>query len=400
MPSDQKDTTPDVANDDYEAKFNTTSNRLNKLESAGDTNEQGDASPEDLKDREAHGDDKRWKTSSDNKKDAKKRTEKHVRRGPIGRLRHGSAYMFIVGLILLGVWFSSIFAPNILLVNMKEMFTNDLADATIALYTYDKKMLGNRLGKADCSKKESIKCKLSTMSRQEVKAYEKSGFTVEGDKVEEDNLDDSDPSNDKPESRYKVTSIEFPHDGGTATDADSFEENTNKSSAMKALVYGVFHPKSSFFMDERYKQRIKWRYDLTKNPTVYGTTEEAVNKSFDKAMQGSGEEIDKTGGGAFSLKTLGGDKGKDGLNETSKTIGEQANSYVQLQCAYYTQGKVTSNATKKAKEITVGRFAMQYLKAADQIKAGLADEITANTLSSKLAWSSDGGLMVETPQMR
>lgn len=388
MPSAQKDTTPDVANDDYEQKFNTTSNRLNKLESAGDKDDQ--SNPDNLKAQEEHGEDKRWKTSTSNKADEKKRKERRKQRGPLGRLRHNSAYLFVVGLILLGVWFSSIFAPNILLVNMKEMFTNDLADATIALYTYDKKMLGNRLGKADCNNKKSIKCKLSTMSRQEVKAYEKAGFTVEGDKVEEDNLDDNDPSNDKPESRYKVTSIEFPHDGGTATDADAFEKNTNKSSAMKALVYSVFHPKSSFFMDERYKQRIKWRYDLTKNPTVYGTTEEKVNESFDKSMQGSDEAIDKTGGGAFSLKTLGG-KGKDGLKEASKTVGELANSYVQLQCAYYTQGKITSNAAKKAKEITVGRFAMQYLKAADQIKAGLADEITANTLSGKLAWSSDGG---------
>jgi hypothetical protein len=46
---------------------------------------------------------------------------------------------------------------------------------------------------------------------------------------------------------------------------------------------------------------------------------------------------------------------------------------------------------KKAKSVTVARFAMQYLKAADQIKAGLAEEIPANILSSKLAWSDDGG---------
>lgn len=392
MAQARKNDSLNVAEDDYREKFNTTSNKLNRLESRGSTSGDPDTtSPGDTKGKEVKAEKKQLESSQKTKRAAEKRKQKQARRGLIGKIRQNSAYVFIVGLIVLGVWFSSIFAPNILLVNMKEMFTNDLADATIALYTYDKKMLDNRLGKADCGEKDSIKCKLSTMSRHEVKAYEKAGFTINGDKVEEDNLDDNDPSNDKPESRYKVSSIEFPHGAGTATDAESFEKNTNSSSAMKALVYSVFHPKSSFFMDERYKQRIKWRYDLTKNATVYGTTEDEVNKSFDRAMQGSGEKIDKAGGGALSLKTLADDKAKKGIEEVSKQVGEQSNSYVQLQCAYYTVGKVTSNAAKKAKETSVARFAMQYLKAADQIKAGLADEITANTLSGKLAWSSDGG---------
>ena len=302
-----------------------------------------------------------------------------------------SAYGFIVVLLILGIWFSTVFAPNIILVNIKEMFTNDLTDATVALYEYDKKLMDHKIGKADCSKKESIKCKLTTMSRNQVKSLERAGFTVEGDKVTEDNLDDNDHSNNKPESRYKVTSITFPHKGGTATSAASFEENANKSSALKALTYSVFNPKSSFFMDERYKQRIKWRYDLTKEPEVSGTTADAVDESFNEAMQGSDEEIDDAGQGAFSLKTLAG-SGKSGLEATANRVGEQSNSYTQLQCAFYTQGKVVSNATRKAKEITAARFAMQYLKAADQAKSDVgADEITINALSSKLAWSSDGG---------
>lgn len=316
---------------------------------------------------------------------------KHVGQRRLGIVQSGSAYGFIIVLVILGIWFSSVFAPNIILVNIKEMFTNDLTDATIALYTYDKKLLDSKLGKADCSKKESIKCKLTTMSRNQVKSFERAGFTVEGEKVTEDNRDDNDHSNDKPESRYKVTSITFPHKGGSATSADSFEKNANKSSGLKALTYSVFNPKSSFFMDERYKQRIKWRYDLTKDPEVYGTTADEVDESFNEAMQGDDEEIDDAGQGAFSLETLAG-SGKSGLEATANRIGEQSNSYTQLQCAFYTQGKVVSNATKKAKEITAARFAMQYLKAADQIKADVgADEITMNALSSKLAWSSDGG---------
>ncbi len=389
MPEDKnQDDDKNVADEAYKRKF-ATSKQLKEMEAAAaEKSVDGD-----VKSLETHADDPHWKTTDVGKDTKETDTETKsvsLKRGVLGRVRHGSAYGFIIGIILVGVWFSSVFAPNVILVNIKEMFTNDLTDATTALYTYDKTMLNYKIGHADCGDKDTIKCKLTTMSRQEVKSLEKAGFTVNGDKVTEDNLDDQDQKNNKPESRFKVTSIDFPHNGGSATDADSFEKNTNKSSAMKALVYSVFNPKSSFFMDARYKQRIKWRYDLTKNPTVSGNSEDAVNKSFDASMQGKDETIDKTGQGAFSLKTLGG-KGSSGLQQTSETVGNNAYSYVGLQCAYYTQGKIVSNDAHKAKQITVARFAMQYLKAADQIKAGLASEMPANTLSAKLAQSSDGG---------
>ena len=252
----QKDSREDdknIADEAYKRTF-ATKQQLKEMEAkAADTTVEGD-----IKSLESHANDSHWKTTDIGKgSDAK---TIRVQRGRLGRLRHGSAYAFIIGLIVSGVWFSSVFAPNIIMVNIKEMFTNDLADATIALFTYDKTMLNYKIGHADCGDKDTIKCKLSTMSRQQVKSLEKAGFTVNGDKVTEDNRDDTDPSNDKPESRYKVTSIVFPHDGGTASDADSFEKNTNKSSAMKALVYSVFNPKSSFFMDTRFKDRIKWHY--------------------------------------------------------------------------------------------------------------------------------------------
>lgn len=387
----------DVADENYKRTFGT-SKQLEEMEAAAAASEpeseaatqakQASSSKEKakvLEKQEGASDTAHWRTTK-----AADALGGKTKRGIIGRVRHGSAYLFIIGIIVAGAWYSSVFAPNILMVNIKEMFTNDLSDATIALWTYDKKMLDHKLGKADCGTKDSIKCKLSTMSRQQVKALEKAGFTVNGEKVDEDNRDDFDPDNDKTESRYKVTSIEFPHDGGTASSADQFEQNTNKSSAMKSLVYSVFHPKTSFFMDERFKQRLKWRYDLTKNPTVTGNTEEAVDKSFDASMKGDDEKIDDTGQGPVSLKTLESD-GKSQLKDASKRIGKLANAYVGLQCAYYTQFKITYNATKKARETTVARFAMQYLKAADQIKAGLAEEMAANVLSSKLAWSDEGG---------
>lgn len=379
----------DAADEQYRRTFAHRKKQLNEMEqdateadrddeadgddSDGDKNPPSDMSAKDVKSLENQGGGTAsyWKNSS---KEPKK-IDTHIGRTPLGTLRHASAYAFLLGLVVLGLGYSAVFAPNIIMVNIKEMYTNDLADATIALYTYEKKLLDYKLKNSQCND-TSIKCKLAHMSRNQVNRLEKAGFKANG--------------SSSSDNRVKVSSIEFPHNHGTASSSDEFDKNANKSHGMKSLVYSVFNPKASFFMDARYKQRIKWRYDLTKGTTVSGADEKEVDKSFDESMKGDGEQIDDTGGGAFSLLTLADEKGKEGLKKTSNRVGELAWAYVGLQCAYYTHGKIVTNASKKAKQNAIARFAMQYLKAADQIKAGLADEVTANVLSSKLAWSNDG----------
>lgn len=381
----------DVADEHYKRTF-ATSKQLEEMEEEAVDNPDSDSadtvkSIKDVKKLEQQPTEAHWKTKRIGESG---RGDLHVGRTTIGVLRHGSAYAFVLGLTVLGIWFSAVFAPNILLVNIKEMFTDDLADATGALYTYDKKMLDYKLGKADCGDKESIKCKLSTMSRNEVKRFERAGFTVQGEKLDEDNRDDNDFTNDKPESRYKVTGITFPHGAGSASSADDYEKIADKSTNLKALAHSVWNPKSSWFQDERYRQRIQWRYDLTKDITVRGDTEDDVNEAFDDSMEGETEQMDDAGSGNYSLKGLAGNVGKDGLKKTSERIANMTNAYGSIQCAYYTQFKVSYAAMKKAKETSVARFAMQYLKAADQIKDGRAEEVAANLLSSKLAHSDDG----------
>jgi hypothetical protein len=379
----QEDDPYDAADNDYQNKFNKTGKSLKERESAPD-NQTNDK--KDLKSQESKGT-INWKRDG-KKKDHKTSLVKQV----AGNLRNKSAFVFVVVMILVGIGYSSIFAPNIILVNIKDLFTNDLADSTTALAKYTVKMIDYKLGKSDCGDKDTIKCKLTTMSRNQKQTLERHGFKVNGEKVDEDNLDDNDPKNDKTkESRWKVSSIDFPKNAGSASDGKSYQKLADTSDEIRYLTNGVWNPRSSFYQDARFRQRIKNQYDLTKSATTYGTTEEQVNKSFDASMQGSNEKIDESGRGAFSLKTLGGGKGSEGLNKTAMAIANLSNSYVGNQCAYYTAAKVVYNDAKKAKQVTVARFAMQYLKAADQIKSGLSDEITANTLSGKLAWSSDGG---------
>lgn len=371
-----------AAESDYDKKFNQ---RHNAPTSA------------DLKQQEAAGTDAEWKTST-----IKKKNQQPAKRGRFrfagrrgGKLRQGSAFGFIIGMLLLGVWYTSVFAPNILLVNIKEMYTNDLADATIALNTYYWKMMNYKIGRSQCGDKEHIKCRLSTMSRAQKQAFEKQGFIVIGSKVEEDNRDDFQPGNEKPEQRYQVAAIIPPMKSpGFIATGDMLWLYAQMSSANKSLVYDVFNPKSSFFQDTRFKQRIKSKYGLTKSVTTGGATEQGVNRSFDASV--------KSGGGGFDLFARPNSQNGISLADLSnpltaaqllaamQPLSAQSYSFVGLQCAWYSFGKAVTNAAKVAKHTTVARFAMQYLKAADQIKLGTSDAVTINTLSGKLASSTSG----------
>ncbi len=381
--ADKYNPSKNAAERDYEKKFNPT--------------EQGDPkNARDLRDKEETGD-ANWKTVAKKKSgtsDKKGRFGFSGRRA--GKLRHASAFGFIAGIVLLGVWYTSIFAPNILLVNMKEMYTNDLADATIALDTYYKKMMNYKIGRSNCSEKDSIKCKLSTMSRTQKLAFEKRGFTVIGSKIQEDNLDDGVSGNDMPEQRYQVTAIVPPiQSPGIIATGDMLWAYAQLSTANKALVHGVFDPKSGFFMDKRFSQRLKDKYDLTKRVTINGRSEQQVNRSFDKSMTGNNEGIDIYGrpnaNGGLGLGTLRSPIVAANMQIAAQNLSTQSYSYVGVQCAWYAFGKSVTNNAKTAKAHTIARFAMQYLKQADAVKAGIAEEVPTNILSSKLAASINGG---------
>ena len=146
-----------AAEADYKRKFNRTA--------------EGESAKNDLKAKEAAGSDASWKTTTKKKQavTADKKGRFNFRGRNAGKLHHASAFAFIIGVFVLGVAYTSLFAPNIMMVNIKEMYTNDLADSTIALDAYAKKLMNYRLGHSNCGDKESIKCKLSTMPRGRVK---------------------------------------------------------------------------------------------------------------------------------------------------------------------------------------------------------------------------------------
>ena len=379
-----------VADADYEKKFNK---------------QPKSAEAKKLKEQEA-APDADWKTITKTKKrsssdDDKGRFRFVGRRA--GSFRNGSAFLFIVGVVMLGVMYTSVFAPNIILVNLKEMYVNDLADTTTALNTYYWKLMNYKIGQSQCSGGGSnenpsgdIKCKLSTMSRQQKLAFEKQGFTVLGSKVREDMRDDGQSGNEQGESRYQVMGIIPPATSpGFIATGDMLYLYAQLSSANKALVYNVFNPKSSFYHDTRFKERLKNRYGLSKSSTVGGSTEAEVRQAFDSSLNndsgGIGLEGEPSKAGGVSLSSLANPSSALSYIAAAGTLAAPTTSYSGLVCSWYALANAVTNNAKTAKAHTVARFAMQYLKAADQIKVGTSQDITINTLSSNLAQSTGGG---------
>ena len=112
-------------------------------------------------------------------------------------------------------------------------------------------------------------------------------------------------------------------------------------------------------------------------------------------MTGSNEGVDIFGRpnaeGGVGLGSLRNPIQAVNMQLAARNLANVSTSYVGLQCAWYSYAKTVTNNAKTAKAHTIARFAMQYLKAADQIKAGTSEDVTIGTLSSKLAQSTGGG---------
>lgn len=565
-----------VSERDYEQKFNRSLS--------------SNAGAADIKEQELTGD-RSWQVNKKNSskkvstEDTKKNNKNFWLKNRLlspGRLKRGSAFFFIFGVVGAAVWYASVLAPNILLVNTKEIYTNDLADATTALEIYTQISYLNKIGPqsaSDCKNNgnkeiQSVKCRLTSFSRYEKQAFERQGWIVIAEEIGKDNRDNQNTDDDeKIESRFKVNALLPPKytqvlqaalssgmtsiekiarsaesnsfiqqkqalqlkksdadKQGNTGDSENYKKEIDKldktiekidtsggligsilpkkedlqrdlddmfkknvtnlvkiddkiqympivsgpqlwlysqlSAEAKEQVWSVFNPRSSFFHDARFIQRLKSRYNMSKNITVAGNNESAVEDSFDSSVGVLGGGIDEWTGqtdptygtslAALSTPlnkmaaktavndTIGllssmftqppdtnllknlitkddiaslGDKGPldlltdlgsklstidPSLEKLEAIIDKQlpypaklqvaANvlalnsySYTDLMCSWYTIGKISSNALIRAKASTAARFALQYLKAADSIKAGSAQEVATNVLAGKLA---------------
>lgn len=321
------------------------------------------------------------------------------------RLKGKSATASITGVLVGGGAASMlVLSPGILLVQMKEIFHNDgsAATRTNLLVTRAVLSVAFRDKKADpCEGKSKISCKLGTASKSMVEKLKKAGFTVNASEVDANgketgkNAKDVDTSNtnqDNTSHRYKIASITFPG-GFEAKTGKEFHEQTDKDVESRRQFTNAFNPRSTFYKTKKFTDTLVNRLKIKrgKQPTNYaeGETKEAQeqrNKQFDSATDGVSDED-----AASHARTAAREQIEDDVNEKANRGdgGGKAGGFlslVQAACAGYKTGKIAVGSVKAMHMARLANFAMEFLKAADAIKTGVAAAAAISYLSDKLTY--------------
>jgi hypothetical protein len=283
-----------------------------------------------------------------------------MKKGPLG------------GIILLlaagGIGISGLLSPALLLIQMKNVFQNDLNDAGTALSVRTQVMLSKKIGNVKNGFSESstgkcgIKCKFGTVSDTLVRNLEAKEFKVK---------------TEQKYGRHIITSITFP-DGHTATNGKAFNE-AMKDPARASSFNKVFNSKTAYFLNSKFGSIIKTKFGLDKAFKLAGETREKFKASFRSAIglpevatadpnkpAPTEEESAKSGRFKGVMEKIGGLGGKTGAG-------------VGAVCLAYNSSRAITVGIKTAKMAAYSSYAMTFLNAADKIVAG--DNIDPNVVS-------------------
>ena len=304
-------------------------------------------------------------------------------------LASGGGTIGIVGIIIF-------LASSLSIINLKEVFTQDLNDQVAAMdirsgHMFRVKLKG--MSKGLCTNKISVKCKFATMSKKQVKKFEKAGFTD----IETD---------DRFGGRKKITSLTAP-DGTKISNPVDLEGLRRTSPSMRAAMNRVYNPLFFGFYDKTAGKVFK-KFKTNKSKKVSGKDEKERKKSLADATQGEkadsspmkdadGKEYvtDEEGNKVYdddnpdkfkeiseanekksdvlkSKTKSGGGKTVKAVTETMKGVGRGVSvlGIADSACGVYTTVRAVSAAAKIFRSIQLTQFAMVILTTADSIKAG------------------------------
>lgn len=270
----------------------------------------------------------------------------------------------------LGLFFLS---PGLLLVQMKEVFTNyGSSSSRAAIPRYNKMLqytIGNSKVDTACDKNPtSVKCKLGTMSEAQKKAYEKAGFKFEGKDYN---------------GRTRVTSIEFP-DGHKSTSGNDFIRHTKRSMKAASAANRAYNPAVKVFNGSRYATKVLKKFGQTKaNEKLNGNNNEERRESINER---TGQNIDDSERESkFRAKYENEIKGK--VKGASRVAGGAG-----IACSAYNVARAVTTAVKIENGLQFVGFAMLFLKVADQIKNnGDVDPETVAQLGAVLTSTATAG---------
>jgi hypothetical protein len=275
-----------------------------------------------------------------------------------------------------GFGIAGLLSPSLLLVQMKEMFTKFGDDSTPALSVRTQKLFAKKVAGVknsfEFSKDGScnVKCKFGTMSDTMKRNLEAKGYKV---LVE--------PSNVKFGGRSVVSGIVLPGEKTPITTGEGWT-SAMKDPARASEFRGVFNSKTAYFLNSRFGTMLKVKFGLDKLPKLATGAKEKVQESFRKALN-----LPESSPSSTPRETISADK-KIQVEKISAKIsdiaGGKASNVLGVICLGYNVSRAVTITAKLAKIAAYTSFAMIFLNAADELKAGNLDPSIMTALGDQL----------------
>lgn len=337
----------------------------------------------------------------------------------------------ILVLLMAGVGGSSIGLASSLLINIKEILHNDRADGTRTNRLFSRAFWSNKFNSQDsaCKSGIEIKCKLSTMSKEDVKQLLAEDFKVTGaeidpktgqptgDRIENDkslqpgaqqstnNTNTSSTQTSNPDARVSIEKIEFP-DGKTVTSGKEFYDHADKNISAMRTSERAFNSKSSFYLNKFFDSKVLGKWNISKAQKEFpekkdGESEEDLKKRQDQAFNeqtdGLSEEDKKNGKLKPKVDEAANEAEKHGKARSAKAVnsGNVLLSVVQTACSVYKLARGAVAAVKIYQTAQLVKFGVMFFQAADEIKDGRGLYAKTAYLSDNLTYYESNKTLTE-----
>lgn len=372
-------------------------------------NKSGGDSTDEVRDAEDAGGN--WKSNygGNKSKDGRTVTPMNVRsilkkRGPLG----------LIALLGLGGGLAGtvLFSPGLLLVHMKEALVDRMDTQLTSMDARTTKILGLKvksLTSGICGSKITVKCRYATMSSKQVQKFEDANIKVNTEDVP------SDPNDPNSPKRVKPTSFEFE---GKQINANNFDSEFRSNANFRVALKKAYNPKFGGFTDKVWtkvagklginkskalpegddKAKAKAIEDQTKNgskltiPSDDGVTCDDNGKCTRTGPDGkpqelSPQEAEKAKALKAAAATAAEEAAQEAGHEAAQAIGEAGKgvltpiaNFIKVTgvadeaCTAYSSVRALGYAAKTVRALQLAHYAMVFLNAADQIKAGTFSE--------------------------
>ncbi|OGL22527.1 hypothetical protein A2707_04350 [Candidatus Saccharibacteria bacterium RIFCSPHIGHO2_01_FULL_45_15] len=309
----------------------------------------------------------------------------------------------VVGMLLGGGAVVTVtLSPGMLLVQMKEVFHNDQASATRTSLLMTRAMLAvafkaNHINDP-CNGKSKISCQLGSASKSLIQKYKEAGFKVDAVEVDADgketgknatDMDPADPATDQ--NRYKVNTLEFP-DGHVSSDGADFSRYTDSNPSARRVAVNADNGRSGNYLTQQFRSTLVERLKIAsgKQATNYteGETDEAKAeraRQFNATTGGSSEADAEANARRVSDEVRSETEERANRGGAAAKVGG-VTSFIQTVCAGYKGTTIGLAAVKSKHMLRLANFAMEFLKVADMIKAGVATATAVSYLSDRLTY--------------